>query len=313
MKSKNVIWCVFISEIGLSYTIGTPSEETEQQFGFVPIESGTIKKGYIKQPKEIQSILKEIKHKHHLKNELVRIVLGEENLLFKRISIEKELVKSDDLKPYIQSQLGTSIHFPFESPIFDFCITEETEELYQVLIYISDNNLIEDYIDLFESVHSFEIEFDNSYMATYRLFYRYQQTDRGIPATDEDSYIPENTGEMFVSMYHDFLTISIFDGMIPVFTMIEQLEDADMTEMAAHYIERIANYYQYNTHKGTKKINHIEVFEYNLSNKASSMKQGLQKIVTDYKITFFDHSKIKTFQDNLSHKGFFMVHSASFK
>ncbi|MBU0996476.1 MAG: pilus assembly protein PilM [Firmicutes bacterium] len=313
MSKNNVLWSVFFSSQGISYTIGSPSEDKEQPMGYVPFEPEAIKKGYIRRPKEIQAILKAIKTENRLENDTVQIVLGEENLLFKKISIEKSILKIKDMRDYIQSQLGTSIHFPFDSPTFDYYVIDETDDFYNVLVSIADSNLVEDYVDMFESIHTYKIKFDNSYMATYRLFYNYHsQIDRIIPA-QEDYFIPQTTGQMFVSLYHNSLTISIFDQMIPVFTMLEVLEDSDFSDMVTQYIERIANYYQYNIHKGLNRINHIEIFDYNTCQQPSSIRQGLKKQLTDFKFAFFDFSLIKDYKDELCHKGYFMALAASLK
>jgi len=313
MIKNNTLWSVFFSSGAISYSIGVPSDDKEQVIGFVPFEPEAIKKGYIKRPKEIQQILKSIKTEHHLSGDKVRIVLTGENLLFKKIAIEKSILKIKDMRDYIESQLGTSIHFPFDSPTFDYYVIDEDEEFYNVLVSISDSNLIEDYVDMFESIGTYKIEFDNSYMATYRLFYYYQKHGEKIIPAQEDYFIPQSTGEMFVSIYHNSLTIAIFDQMIPVFTMLEVLEDSDFSDMVAQYIERIANYYQYNIHKGTHKINHIEIFDYNSCQQPSQTKQGLNKKLTDFNTSFFDFSLIKSYKDSLCHKGNFMVLAASLK
>lgn len=312
MQKKKDIWCVYLFDNGISYTLGKPLEESNQIIGFKPIEDGAIQKGYIKDPKSIQAILKEIKKENQITNNPVRIILREANIFFKKITIDKSLVKAKDIQSYIHSQLGNTIHFPFESSVFDYQIINELPDVYEVLVSISDENLIHDYIDMFESIHSYKIEFDNAFLATYRLYHHYHDV-QASDKSSQDEYAPDLEGEMNVSVYHNVLTIAIFDGFVPVFTMIEVIEDNAFDEVVIEYIERVANYYKYNIHKGEKQIAHIEIFNYHSCLGKTNFMNQLKKEVPDYEISSFDFKKIKSYQDGLCHKGFFMVHSASIK
>ncbi|MDD3123000.1 MAG: pilus assembly protein PilM [Candidatus Izemoplasmatales bacterium] len=319
MKKNNNIWCVFLSENGLSFTIGSHQSDKEQKIGFVPFEPGIIEKGYIKDPKFLQQKLQEIKKQYSISSKSVRIVLGEENLLLKKININKSLVQDQKLGDYINSQLGLTIHFPYDFPILDFYVIDETDEAFDVLIFLSDSNLIQDYVDLFDSIHMRNIEFDNAFMANYRLYYHYLNVNETkdslhLESSDKaDEYIPNQTGLMFVSIYHNILSISIFDKMVPSFTLTEELETGDFCDSVANYIERVANYYQYNINKGKQEIKYVEVFDYRDCSKNLDAKHELRKKITDIEIGYFDFSIIEAFSDELCHKGFFMAFAASIK
>lgn len=315
VKKNQNTWSLFFSEIGIGYVLQSRDVDKVPHFGFLPLEAGVIEKGYIKDPWLVRSKLKELQKTFAFKNGNVRIVIGEENILFKRITIDKSLLKTFSISEYIHDQLGKTIHFPYSSPELDFHIYSETETSIGVLLFIFDKNLLHDYADLFESIGVRKIEFDLSYLATYRM-YCHKMAKIGNANLDDERYLegyfPDAKGIMLVSIHKNILTIGIFDQEIPVFTMLEELEGPRILDLVVHYIERIANYYQYNINKGMQKVSHIELFNYCENLQEESMKKELIQKLKDYEVAFFDFS-LFSLETELRHKGCYLAYAASLK
>lgn len=57
----------------------------------------------------------------------MRFLVPDSRLVIRKVAIPKD-IKDDEIKGYLYLEMGTSIHLPFEEPIFDVVLLEETEE-----------------------------------------------------------------------------------------------------------------------------------------------------------------------------------------
>ena len=89
-----------------------------------------------------------------------------------------EDIQVDEIEGYLYLELGTSIHLPFEDPVFDIVVLNEGEHGKDILLFAAPEERIVEYTDLLEDCKLQPIAADISSLALYRLAYLSNQSDQ---------------------------------------------------------------------------------------------------------------------------------------
>ncbi len=245
---------VFFSDEFISYVMH-PGGEKAILFGDVKLEPGILNNGYIEDPETLAGLLKTELTQHAIKPGSVRMVLHEQNIIVRKLQVKKEAMDKSNMADHLKSQLGKTIHAPFKHPAIHHHVIEEHDETYDVVMFIVDEHLLHDYVDMMEHLKAKEVVFDLPSTSLYRMF---QALIRKEASPDK----PEN--HLIIALYNQGMSFRIIDHHAPVFGLIEEFSGlrTDHYSQIDNYIERIGNYYTYNLHKGKRQLDHVIIFNF---------------------------------------------------
>jgi type IV pilus assembly protein PilM len=192
--------------------------------------------------------------KNKIKPRFVRLVIQDQNILVREFVIQKVDLEKKSIEEYFYNQFGKKFHVLFENPVISYQIINETMLAYNVLLYIADENLLQDYYDILEHLGVKDVIFDIAISALMEI---------ADEAKDMQDVKEKNA--MIVSIYDKLISFHILEKNRLIFGAIEECDgNRDrFKDTITNNIERIANYYRYNLRKGKSQIEKTLVFNLN--------------------------------------------------
>ena len=325
-----------------------PGKSEIESYGEVKLPKGVIERGYIKDPNTLVEKIESIYTSFRIEAKTVRWVLNEQNAILREIEIEKGELQTKTIEEYIQSQVGKTIHFPFEAPIFNHFIKTATDDTLIVILIIMDEKMVNDYLDVFEKLKMKDITYEIPMLALFRLFYtedegeevkktnlaqvqlssqlqtaeaeqkNYTSELEGVEGDSEEEEMDEEgdliDGLMLVTLYDNFFTLTIFSYIYPTLFIMEDLESDDRMQIIDkldNFISRIANYYRYNKNAGKKQVRSCVCF--NLSNIDDEiLSEEMSNRTLGMPFEVFDLGQKSQYYKRLLPKGCYIPLAASF-
>lgn len=233
------------------------------------LPNGIITNGKINDFEILSNILEECIHEWKLRNRQIRFLVPESFVIIRKLSIPAE-ISDDEIKGYLYLELGSSIHLPFEEPVFDCVVLSESEEKKEILLFAAQEENVMEYVDLFTHLNLNPIEAEISPLALYRLYHHIDQARK-----DEDLLV--------VQFDFNSVNICIFENTIPFFMHHLPIEyDENQWDMKLDHqgnyelkfignegnlsfqfedtykeINRIMDFYRYSLHQGQKQVARI--------------------------------------------------------
>ncbi|WP_064092510.1 type IV pilus biogenesis protein PilM [Rossellomorea aquimaris] len=223
-----------------------------QTIGERSLPYGVIKGGRIIDEQTLQYILEECVEDWKIKRKSVRFVVPDPFVVLRKVTIPLDL-QEDEIEGYLFLEIGTSIHLPFEDPVFDYALLGETDHKREVLLISSYQEVVDSYKDVLVSVKLKPVVADISLLALYRL---------GV----EQQLVNSNEHTMFLHFDEHLLTISIFHNNEPIFTRPLVLEEENEKvlnegplswrnyEDAFNEIEKVMNFYRFSLNQGENAV-----------------------------------------------------------
>ena len=140
-----------------------------QAYGERYLPPGIIKEGKILDYETLQMIVEQCVEEWDLSKKQVRFLVPDPFVVIRKMKIPGE-VKDDEIEGYLYLELGTSIHLPFEDPIFDTVSLEGNSETKEILLFAASEDQVLQYSDLLESKKLKPLAADISSLALYRLW-----------------------------------------------------------------------------------------------------------------------------------------------
>lgn len=235
------------------------------------LPAGIVKAGKIEDFDTLKEIVEQCIAKWKIAKRQVRFLIPDQTIVLRKITIDKD-ISDDEIIGHLYLQLGTSIHLPFEEPVFDVFIIGEKEDKKEILLFAASDESVYQYSQLFEQCKLKPIVADISSLAMYRLYNAFHH-----PSNDEHIMF------LHVDLYN--ITISTFTEHRPNFmrnitipvsqdlwelTMsksgIQQWEFQDDREYyfqslldTYKEIEKVLTFYKYTLHNGNHEISKIVV------------------------------------------------------
>lgn len=261
----NVEINISINDEGIGFVEKEPGMTEVSNYSEVRLPKGVVKNGYIKEPEILLNKLKTIFKNFKIKTKNVRWIISEQNAILRDITINKDDIQGKSVEEYIKGQIGKTIHFPFKKPIFHHFVKEDDEEKLRIILYILDENMLHDYLDVFDRLKIRNVTYEMPALALFRLLYQddEEKSEDGIPVKrscdiDEEKLID---GLMVFQMFDSMFSLTVFEKEYPVFALMDDMDDTSkLYETTEQYISRIANYYKFNLTGGKKQINKIVIF-----------------------------------------------------
>ena len=187
-----------------------------QKWGERYLPAGIIKEGKILDRETLIIVLEECVADWKLKNRTVSFLVPDQYTVLRKLKVPAD-VKEDEIRGYLFMELGTSIHLPFEDPVFDFHLLPESQSSQkEILLFATPEETVQDYSDVFEEAKLKPAAADVSSLALYRLY---------------DNLNHDKTNENLLMIQFDLTTVnvSIFENHQPVFIR-HLLMDVDMVK-----------------------------------------------------------------------------------
>ncbi|MBD3107831.1 pilus assembly protein PilM [Bacillus sp. AGMB 02131] len=134
------------------------------------LPSGIIRDGKIEDPFALTAILEQCVDEWKIARRKVRFLVPDQHVLVRRLKIEQEIA-DDEIEGHLYLQLGTSIHLPFEEPVFDVIVLGEKDGQKEILIFAASEQIVKQYSDLLQECKLKPSIFDIVPLANYRLYH----------------------------------------------------------------------------------------------------------------------------------------------
>jgi len=255
------------------------------KYGYIDLDKGIIQAGDILEPEILYRKLQGLLKQNKIKPSVIRYVINDQSVIKKEIIISKEELAKMSIEQYVVKQLGKTIHFPFENPVFTHYIREEKDNFLKVLIVISDGEMLNNYHDIFDRLKAKEVILDLPSLSLYNSYLtKTQKSFKNL---------------MLVSLYDRIITIKIVEDDVPIFSITEETEDSSQQyyDVLENYVERIINFYRFNMNKGEKTIENIVFFNFSEDITSKSLKE---KITVKFKEHTYDLCEIMAMDESLA-------------
>ncbi|MGD7021546.1 type IV pilus biogenesis protein PilM [Rossellomorea vietnamensis] len=257
--NNNRIANLVITDTAIRYAdlkMGSPL--VVQNYGEKLLPQGVITDGKIIEYDTLAMILEECIYDWGIKKRQVRFIVPSTSIIVKRVLVPGDIAE-DELKGYLFMEIGTSIHLPFEDPLFDVVKLGDKDDKQEILLVASPEEVIHSYRDILDEVKLKPVAADISPLALYRFFY---QTDMVRSAAHE----------MILQFDEKLLTISIFHRNQPIFLRpISFQGDIDLPDSSPDLdrggifyledtfkeIEKVFSFYKYSLNKGEVNVNNV--------------------------------------------------------
>jgi type IV pilus assembly protein PilM len=247
-------------------TLPTP---TPTNWGEKLLPQGIIHEGKITDSSTLSMILEECIHDWQISRRKVRFLVPDPLVMIRKIKIPDE-IHPDELVSYLYLEMGTSIHLPFEDPVFDSVLLPEKEGKKEAILFAAPELQVKEYSSLLTNLKLKPIAADISPLALYRLYF---QTDNASA----------NERLMMIQFDIDRVFICIFEQQYPIFMhqfpfpfhqddwelretrsgLVQLNFTGDVSYLAEQLedfykeVQKLMDFYQYSLYQGNEQLTKI--------------------------------------------------------
>ena len=163
---------------------------------------GIITDGKIVDRDSLSSILEECMDEWKISRRQVRFIVPDPLVIIRKVSIPAD-VQDDEIKGYLYLEMGSSIHLPFEEPLFDYYMLSNNGKNKELLLFAAPEQYVSEYVDLFSNIKLNPVAADISPLSLYRVYYHSDKAGRD---------------DLLFSVQFDLTSVnlSIFEHSIPL-------------------------------------------------------------------------------------------------
>ncbi|GKU81443.1 type IV pilus biogenesis protein PilM [Niallia sp. NCCP-28] len=243
-----------------------------QKWGERHLPAGLIKDGAIQDIGTLTMILEECIQDWKISKKKIRFLVPDSSVVIRKLPIPED-VSPEEIKGYLYMELGTSIHLPFEDPVFDYYLLQDRENKKRhIILFAAPEQHIEQYADLFEDVKLSPIAADISALALYRYYYK-------------TNNVMNDDIAMLIQIDLETVNVSIFEQNYPLLMRNLHIEmDVSKWEVSQNAankedliytgdngevwsglediykeLDKVMSFYRYTLNKGEKQVNKIVV------------------------------------------------------
>lgn len=151
----------------------TPQKWKER---FLP--PGIITDGKITDYESLENILEECIDEWKINRRCIRFLVPDSLVIIRRLSIPSD-IQDDEVKGFLYLELGSTIHLPFDEPVFDFYSLGDHGMNREILLFAAPEKYVMEYANLFTKLKLNPIAADISPLALYRLYYQLDLSSQG--------------------------------------------------------------------------------------------------------------------------------------
>lgn len=227
-----------------------------------------VRDGKIVDENIFRLIFEECVEEWGLKRKHVRFVVPDQFVVTRKLSIPSN-VMDDEIIGHLYLELGSTIHLPFEDPVFDVHVLQRSDKT-DLVLFASPEEMVTQVSSIFEENKMKPTVADVSSLCLYRLYYEFGQRN-------------ENDHLLIIHFDISCITLSIFMKHAPVFVRTiaipadikiwEVSETNTRMEWAGDIIqfnvfledfikevERIMNFFRYSLNQGTDEVKRVLLY-----------------------------------------------------
>ena len=114
------------------------------RFGERYLPKGIIHDGRIQDLETFETILEECVDDWKIAKRDVRFIVPESLIMLRKITVPSD-IQEDELEGYLFMEIGSSIHLPFENPIFDYHLLPKEKNEQELLLFAGPEEVIQEY------------------------------------------------------------------------------------------------------------------------------------------------------------------------
>ncbi|WP_462412382.1 type IV pilus biogenesis protein PilM [Neobacillus sp. Marseille-QA0830] len=163
---------------------------------------GIIVDGKIVDHDSFSSILEECMDEWKINRCQVRFIVPDPLVIIRKVSIPID-VQDDEIKGYLYLEMGSSIHLPFEEPVFDYYLLSNNGKTKDLLLFAAPEQYVSDYVNLLSKIKLHPVAADISPLSLYRVYYHMDRVGKD---------------DLLFSIQFDLTSVnlSIFDNSVPL-------------------------------------------------------------------------------------------------
>lgn len=239
------------------------------RYGEHYLPKGIIHDGRILDLETFETILEECIADWKISKRQVRFIVPESLIMLKKITVPND-IQEDELEGYIFMEIGSSIHLPFENPIFDYALLPQQDKNEQeLLLFAGPEEVIQEYADILDEVKLDPISADISSLALYRLYHQQRPSGRDNIMLVQIDLLSVNLcifqEHKPVVARHLFMDIDLNKWEKGSNSHRLDMYTGDREEVFFPFkdvfleMDRVRNFYNYSLNYGNKMINKIVV------------------------------------------------------
>ncbi|MFD1066567.1 type IV pilus biogenesis protein PilM [Oceanobacillus locisalsi] len=234
------------------------------------VEERVLPAGIIEQGKIIDEIafyefMKTTVKELRIKNRQVRFNVPDPIVIMRQAEVPSKLKAKEEIREYLQMEIGKHIHLPFSDPIIDL-IDPEQRETEQIYFFAAPGEELRKYTEIFADADLKPIAADVGILGDYRYFEHMDQVQE-----DRVYLIIEcNVTSVHLGIFHkhqlEFLRYQDLDLDLirpeqdwemqrHAWTYVQDEETvAEVMQDQVNELERVMNFYRFSLHKGEKSV-----------------------------------------------------------
>ncbi|SDZ04143.1 type IV pilus assembly protein PilM [Evansella caseinilytica] len=245
-----------------------PATAAAKSFGEKYLPKGIVEKGKITDEAAFDRVMEECVENWRLKNKEVKLFVPDAAVFFRKLPVSHE-IPAEEVRGFLNFEIGTNIHLPFEEVCFDYYFLPNVAgEQREILFFAAPEPLMKKHRKKMEQFKLKPVAADVAPLSLYRLYSL-------LGAADEREHY------LFIEWDVTSVNLSIFHRHLPVFirhlphgmegndwvtdssTEVTELvcQNKEKIEMEIidqlSEIERVMNFYKYSLHQGEQAITSI--------------------------------------------------------
>ncbi|MEH7010530.1 pilus assembly protein PilM [Neobacillus niacini] len=200
---------------------------TAQKWSERFLPPGIIVDGKIVDHDSLTNILEQCIEEWKIQRRSIRFIVPDPLVIIRKVSIPAD-IQEDEIKGYLYLELGSTIHLPFEEPVFDYHLLKNNGKTLDILLFAAPEQFVMEYAELFSSLKLEPVAADISPLSLYRL---YHHLDKG------------NEKDILFTVQFDLTSVNlcIFEGNVPMvmrhFTLPFNIEDWEYNQGLSGLVE----------------------------------------------------------------------------
>ena len=240
-------------------------KRTEEKF----IPANILKDGKIVDQEKFKTLINDCSKKWGLKNKHVRFTVPDAFVITRKLSIPSAVL-DDEIIGHLYLELGSTIHLPFDDPVFDVHVINRGEEKTDIILFASPEAVVMEYANILENNKMIPDAADISPLCLYRLYHHFDNIEDG-----------DNL--LFVHFDISGITLSIFKNHVPLLVRTVNLTpDTKVWEVSrtntriewsgdivqfnvfledfVTEVQRVMNFFRYSLNQGEEDVNKLILF-----------------------------------------------------
>ncbi|OIJ10275.1 hypothetical protein BKP35_14350 [Anaerobacillus arseniciselenatis] len=233
-------------------------------FGERYLPQGVVRDGKILEPDTLEAILQQCVHEWGIKKHHVQFIVPNDYTVLRKEQVPLT-VKKDELKGYLYTVIGASIHLPFDEPALDVHDLGERDGQRDILLIAAPENMVQQFSDLLETAKLKPNAADISALSYYRLFHELDRDNK----SDHFLFVQLDILKMNITIFHDQKPIFMRNIKLSIdedqWKLINEASEGSVwqgTEAEINgqvqdiitELERIMNFYRSTVHQGNLGI-----------------------------------------------------------